>query len=104
MLDKIDSNKDGHYSEQEYLQAVHNVSYRDHLYRIIARNGSEWYYGKDDPSVEELSVNALVGELSGKLELSLLVRQRGPCESAIVKHWPRYRAPPWALPLPFMIT
>ncbi|MCV2535712.1 hypothetical protein ACR9HT_22280, partial [Enterobacter wuhouensis] len=45
---KIDSNQDGHYSEQEYLQAVHNASYRECLYRIIAKHGSEWYYGKDD--------------------------------------------------------
>ncbi|MFZ1875127.1 MAG: hypothetical protein WAU54_20465 [Chania sp.] len=51
LLDKIDSNQDGHYSEQEYLQAVHDVSpsYRDALYRIIVKHGSEWYYGKDDP-------------------------------------------------------
>ena len=49
LLKQIDSNQDGHYSEQEYLQAVHNVSYRERLYRIIAKHGSEWYYGKDDP-------------------------------------------------------
>ena len=49
LLELIDSNHDGCYSEQEYLQAVHNVSYRDRLYRVIARHGSEWYYGKDDP-------------------------------------------------------
>ena len=49
LLELIDSNHDGHYSEQEYLQAVHNVSYRDHLYRVIAKHASEWYYGKDDP-------------------------------------------------------
>lgn len=49
LLEMIDSNQDGHYSEQEYLQAVHNVSYRDRLYRIIAKHASEWYYGKDDP-------------------------------------------------------
>lgn len=49
LLELIDSNHDKHYSEQEYLQAVHNVSYRDHLYRIIAKHASEWYYGKDDP-------------------------------------------------------
>ncbi|TNV23012.1 hypothetical protein FH968_02930 [Buttiauxella sp. B2] len=49
LLEQIDSNKDGHYSEEEYLQAIHNVSYRDRLYRIIAKHGSEWYYGKDDP-------------------------------------------------------
>ncbi|EPT7109132.1 hypothetical protein ACVR3D_005687 [Klebsiella michiganensis] len=49
LLELIDSNHDGHYSEQEYLQAVHNVSYRDHLYRVIAKHASEWYYAKDDP-------------------------------------------------------
>ncbi len=35
--------------EQEYLQAVHNISYRDRLYRVIAKHASEWYYGKDAP-------------------------------------------------------
>lgn len=49
LLALIDRNQDGHYSEQEYLQAVHNVSYRDHLYRVIVKHASEWYYGKDDP-------------------------------------------------------
>ncbi|WP_314138399.1 hypothetical protein [Buttiauxella noackiae] len=49
LLEQIDANHDGHYSEDEYLQAIHNRSYRDHLYRIIAKHGSEWYYGKDDP-------------------------------------------------------
>lgn len=49
LLEMTDSNEDGHYSEQEYLQAIHNVSYRDRLYRIIAKHASEWYYGKDAP-------------------------------------------------------
>ena len=49
LLDQIDSNKDGHYSQEEYLMAVHNASYRGHLYRIVAKHDSEWYYGKDDP-------------------------------------------------------
>nr|WP_281076790.1 hypothetical protein [Klebsiella quasivariicola] len=49
LLELIDSNQDGYYQEQEYLQAVHNVSYRDRLYRVIAKHASEWYYGKDDP-------------------------------------------------------
>jgi hypothetical protein len=49
LLEMIDSQRDGHYSEKEYLQAVHNVSYRDYLYRIIVKHASEWYYGKDDP-------------------------------------------------------
>ncbi|WP_240726340.1 hypothetical protein [Escherichia sp. E4702] len=49
LLEMIDSNQDGYYSEQEYLQAVHNISYRDRLYRVIAKHASEWYYGKDDP-------------------------------------------------------
>ncbi|WP_373963161.1 glycoside hydrolase family protein [Kosakonia sacchari] len=48
LLKQIDSSNDGIYSEQEYLQAVHNPSYRDHLHRIIVRHPSEWYYGKDD--------------------------------------------------------
>jgi len=48
LLEMIDTNQDGYYSEQEYLQAVHNVSYRDRLYRVIAKHASEWYYGKDD--------------------------------------------------------
>jgi len=49
LLERIDSNQDGHYSEGEYIRAIHNVSYRDALYRIIVKHGSEWYYGKDDP-------------------------------------------------------
>lgn len=49
LLELIDSDQDGYYSEQEYLQAIHNVSYREHLYRVIAKHASEWYYGKDDP-------------------------------------------------------
>ena len=49
LLELIDSNQDGYYQEQEYLQAVHNISYRDRLYRVIAKHASEWYYGKDDP-------------------------------------------------------
>ncbi|MDF7681437.1 hypothetical protein PT300_12905 [Enterobacteriaceae bacterium ESL0689] len=48
LLERIDSNRDGYYSEQEYLQAIHNISYRDHLYRIIVRHASEWYYDKGD--------------------------------------------------------
>ncbi|RZN36899.1 hypothetical protein FEK48_24415 [Escherichia sp. E2593] len=49
LLEMIDNNQDGYYSEQEYLQAIHNISYRDRLYRVIAKHASEWYYGKDDP-------------------------------------------------------
>lgn len=49
LLELIDSNQDGYYSELEYLQAIHNVSYRDHLYRVITKHASEWYYGKNDP-------------------------------------------------------
>ncbi len=49
LLDRIDSNHDGYYSEKEYLDAIHNESYRDALYRIIVKHGSEWYYGKEDP-------------------------------------------------------
>ena len=49
LLELIDSNQDGYYQEQEYLQAVHNISYRDRLYRVIAKHASGWYYGKDAP-------------------------------------------------------
>ncbi|HBS7697941.1 TPA: hypothetical protein MAR40_001658 [Klebsiella pneumoniae] len=49
LLELIDSNQEGYYQEQEYLQAVHNISYRDRLYRVIAKHASEWYYGKDAP-------------------------------------------------------
>src|SRR5471030_1963681 len=49
LLDRIDRNQDGYYSEKEYLDAIHNESYRDALYRIIVKHGSEWYYGKEDP-------------------------------------------------------
>lgn len=49
LLDQIDQNHDGHYSEDEYLQAIHNPSYRSHLYRLIVKHPSEWYYGKEDP-------------------------------------------------------
>uniref|UniRef100_UPI00396756FB glycoside hydrolase family 108 protein n=1 Tax=Klebsiella pneumoniae TaxID=573 RepID=UPI00396756FB len=49
LLELIDSNQDGYYQEQEYLQAVHNISYRDRLYRVIAKHASDWYYGKDAP-------------------------------------------------------
>ncbi len=48
LLKQIDTNNDGQYSEEEYLQTVHNPSYRCHLYRIIVKHPSEWYYGKDD--------------------------------------------------------
>ncbi|WP_297197555.1 chitinase [uncultured Pluralibacter sp.] len=48
LLELIDSNQDGNYSELEYLQAIHNVSYSDRLYRVMAKHASEWYYGKDD--------------------------------------------------------
>jgi len=48
LLEQIDSNRDGYYSMEEYLQAIHIVSYRDRLQRIIAKHASEWYYGKDD--------------------------------------------------------
>ncbi|MCE0828746.1 hypothetical protein LVQ78_22330 [Buttiauxella sp. A2-C2_NF] len=49
LLEQIDSNNDGHYSIEEYLQALQSVSYRDRLHHIIAKHASEWYYGKGDP-------------------------------------------------------
>ncbi|MGK8935686.1 glycoside hydrolase family 19 protein [Pluralibacter gergoviae] len=49
LLEAIDQNRDGHYAYEEYVRAVHVTSYRDHLYRIVAKHDSEWYTGKDDP-------------------------------------------------------
>ncbi|WP_199533716.1 glycoside hydrolase family 19 protein [Pluralibacter gergoviae] len=49
LLEVIDQNRDGHYAYEEYVRAVHVTSYRDHLYRIVAKHDSEWYTGKDDP-------------------------------------------------------
>jgi predicted chitinase len=63
LLAKIDSNNDGTYSIDEYLQALNNVSYRDRLQRIIAKHPSEWYYGKDDP-MWKTYLDTLTGEHS----------------------------------------
>ncbi|MEN5017987.1 hypothetical protein ABEH87_16745 [Erwinia sp. Eh17-17] len=49
LLKQMDKNGDGQFSEDEYLQAIQLPAYRDHLYRIIAKHPSEWWYGKDDP-------------------------------------------------------
>jgi uncharacterized FlgJ-related protein len=48
LLNMIDTNKDGYYSADEYRQAIHNRSYRDQLYRIIAKHPSEWYFKPTD--------------------------------------------------------
>ncbi len=48
LLKQIDRNSDGQFSEEEYIQAIRLPAYRDHLYRIIAKHPSEWWYGKDD--------------------------------------------------------
>jgi hypothetical protein len=48
LLKQIDRNNDGQFSEEEYIQAIRLPAYRDHLYRIIAKHPSEWWYGKDD--------------------------------------------------------
>lgn len=61
LLAKIDSNNDGTYSIDEYMQALNNVSYRDRLQRIIAKHPSEWYYGKDDP-MWKTYLDTLTGE------------------------------------------
>ncbi|WP_312344771.1 hypothetical protein [Leclercia sp.] len=62
----IDTNQDEYYSEKEYLQVVHNFSYRDRLYRVIVKHASEWYYGKDDPLwktyLDTLATNAPLWE------------------------------------------
>lgn len=61
LLAKIDSNNNGTYSIDEYMQALNNVSYRDRLQRIIAKHPSEWYYGKDDP-MWKTYLDTLTGE------------------------------------------
>ncbi|EOW6415149.1 hypothetical protein ACOZWK_003911, partial [Cronobacter malonaticus] len=45
---KIDSNRDGLYSPEEYRRAVHNPSYRDTLYKTIVMHPSDWYYRSDE--------------------------------------------------------
>ncbi|WP_105738316.1 glycoside hydrolase family protein [Cronobacter dublinensis] len=48
LLEQADSNHDGYYSEEEYVQAIHNASYRDRLFRLIVKHPGEWYYGRED--------------------------------------------------------
>ncbi|WNY84612.1 peptidoglycan DD-metalloendopeptidase family protein [Cronobacter dublinensis] len=48
LLEQADSNHDGYYSEKEYVQAIHNASYRDRLFRLIVKHPGEWYYGRED--------------------------------------------------------
>ncbi|EOD3574674.1 M23 family metallopeptidase [Cronobacter sakazakii] len=48
LLEQVDSNRDGHYSEEEYVQAIHNPSYRNQLFRLIVKHPGEWYYSKGD--------------------------------------------------------
>ncbi|MDT3640922.1 hypothetical protein ROM51_20390, partial [Cronobacter sakazakii] len=48
LLNKIDSNRDGLYSPEEYRRAVHNPSYRDTLYKTIVSHPSDWYYRSDE--------------------------------------------------------
>ncbi|EOC1335835.1 glucosaminidase domain-containing protein [Cronobacter turicensis] len=48
LLNKIDSNRDGFYSPDEYRRAVHNPSYRDTLYKTIVMHPSDWYYRSDE--------------------------------------------------------
>ncbi|EPF4655188.1 CHAP domain-containing protein [Cronobacter sakazakii] len=48
LLEQADSNRDGFYSEEEYVQAIHNPSYRNQLFRLIVKHPGEWYYSKDD--------------------------------------------------------
>ncbi|MDK1229592.1 hypothetical protein [Cronobacter turicensis] len=48
LLEQVDSNRDGYYSEEEYVQAIHNPSYRNQLFRLIVKHPGEWYYSKGD--------------------------------------------------------
>lgn len=48
LLNDIDKNHDGHYSVDEYRQAVQNPVYRTQLYQLIAKHPSEWYFEKTD--------------------------------------------------------
>lgn len=48
LIDMIGTNPDGHYSPDEYRQAIHNPVLRDTLFRIIAKHPSEWYYKPTD--------------------------------------------------------
>ncbi|WP_227668856.1 glycoside hydrolase family 19 protein [Klebsiella quasipneumoniae] len=87
LLALIDSNQDGHYSEQEYLQAVHNISYRDRLYRVIAKHASEWYYGKDDPLwktyLDTLTTDALLWKTYLEAFLDKMTWMKAVCEKGV---------------------
>ncbi|EPD3289601.1 glycoside hydrolase family protein [Cronobacter sakazakii] len=48
LLEQADSNRDEFYSEEEYVQAIHNPSYRNQLFRLIVKHPGEWYYSKGD--------------------------------------------------------
>ncbi|EQA5672428.1 glycoside hydrolase family protein [Cronobacter malonaticus] len=48
LLEQVDSNRDGYYSEEEYVQAIHTPSYRNQLFRLIVKHPGEWYYSKSD--------------------------------------------------------
>lgn len=48
LLDNIATKRDRHYSAQEYINEIHNPSYRDNLNHLIVEHPSEWYYNKDD--------------------------------------------------------
>ncbi len=41
LLEQVDSNRDGYYSEEEYVQAIHNPSYRNQLFRLIVKHPGE---------------------------------------------------------------
>lgn len=48
LLNDIDKNHDGHYSVDEYRQAVQNPVYRTQLYQLIVKHPNEWYFEKTD--------------------------------------------------------
>lgn len=102
LLEMIDSNQDGYYSEQEYLQAIHNVSYRDHLYRVIAKHASEWYYSKDDPLwktyLETLTTDAPLWKTYLEEFLDKMTWMKAVCEKGVV-----LGAEPWHMhPIAFL--
>ncbi len=88
LLEMIDTNQDGYYSEQEYLQAVHNASYRDRLYRIIAKHASEWYHGKDDPLwkayLDTLTTDAPLWKTYLEAFLDKMTWMKTVCEKGVV--------------------
>ncbi len=60
LLNRIDSGISP-YSNQEYLSAIHNPSYRDVKNRMIVKHPSEWYH-KKDTSIWQSFLNILTND------------------------------------------